>query len=282
MRILFCGDVVARSGRDVIQKYIPHLKKAWALDSVIVNGENAQHGLGLSEKVCDALYKAGVDVITTGNHVWDCKGMFSYIEKDPRVIRPINFMNTVPGKGFFVHDTPKGAILVLNAMGQVFMSPQLDNAFPILSDFLKVYPLGRNKIKAIIVDFHAEATAEKIALGYHLDGTVSLVVGTHTHVPTNDARLLDKGTAFLTDAGMCGDYRSIIGFPCDDEALAARYLKKVPLANKPEPPQGEGTLCGVFLETNDQTGLATRVHSVRLGANFSEVCPDDLPCRGGG
>lgn len=274
MKILFCGDINARSGREVVQKYIPYLKKTWKLDCVIANGENAQHGCGITEKTCAALYECGVDVITTGNHVWDQKEIFSYIEKDPRLLRPINFIDTVPGKGFYVHKTIKGDILVINAMGQIFVRPTLDNPFPIIENLLKLYKLGQRNLKAIIVDFHAEATSEKIALGYFLDGVVSMVVGTHTHVPTSDTRILPKSTAFMSDCGMCGDYNSIIGAPID--SLTARYLKKIPMMKKPDPAQNQGTLCGVYLETNDETGMARLIRAVRIGPHLPETWPEHL------
>ncbi|MDR0632856.1 MAG: YmdB family metallophosphoesterase [Holosporales bacterium] len=271
MRILFCGDVVARSGREVIQKYIPYLRKKMSLDCVIVNGENAQHGCGIAGVNCRLFYESGVDVITTGNHVWDHKEMFSYIGTDPRVIRPINFIDSVPGKGFFLCHTPKGDILVINAMGQVFMRPVLDNPFPIIANLLKLHQLTRNNLKAIVIDLHAETTSEKIGLAYYLDGRVSMVVGTHTHVPTADARILPCGTGFLSDAGMCGDYASIIGAPL--ETLPFRFLKKVPQPKRPDPTNGKGTLCGVYLETDDSTGLAVAIHSICLGGGV----PNNIP-----
>lgn len=275
MRLLFCGDVVGRSGREVVQKWVPVLKKSWGLDAVIVNGENSQHGCGLSQKTCAALYASGADVLTTGNHVWDCREMLSYIESDPRVIRPLNCEATVPGRGFTLFSTTKGEVLVINLMGQVFMRPQLDNPFPLVRDFLKSYSLGRNGVRAIVVDFHAEASAEKMAMGYFLDGQVSLVVGTHTHIPTADARILAKGTAYMTDAGMCGDYQSIIGYPL--EGITNRYVRKLPETSKTGPTQGEATLCGVFLETDDTSGLAKRIDSVCLGPNLKEAWPEGLP-----
>lgn len=271
MKILFCGDVVGRSGREAVKKYVPELKRIANLDAVIINGENAQHGSGASAKTCEELFKNGADVITMGNHVWDCREMLSYIEKAPRVLRPMNFMETVPGRGFTVFPTPKGSILVVNAMGQVFMHPQLDNPFPLFDRLLKTHAIGTHNIRAIVVDFHAEATSEKMALGYYLDGRVSLVVGTHTHVPTADEQILNKGTAYMTDAGMCGDYHSIIGFPIN--AIPSRYLKKVPMTKKPEPTEGEGTLSGVYVETNDKTGLAQKVAPVRLGGLLPETSP---------
>jgi metallophosphoesterase (TIGR00282 family) len=262
MKILFCGDVVARSGRTVIKKYIPSLRTQWRLDCVIVNGENAQHGFGISDKTANELFDSGVDVITTGNHIWDCKEMFSYIEKEPRIIRPLNFAESVPGHGFCIHKTPIGNVLVINAMGQVFMNPQLDNAFPIIRNLLNSYKLGANQIKAIIVDFHAEATAEKVALAYYLDGLVTAVLGTHTHVPTADERILPNGTAFMSDVGMCGDYASIIGFSL--ATIGHRYLKKIPMIEKPGPSTGPATLCGVVIETNDETGVCSKISAVRL------------------
>ncbi|MDR2464410.1 MAG: TIGR00282 family metallophosphoesterase [Holosporales bacterium] len=275
MKILFCGDVVARSGRDVIKKYIPYLKKTWGIDCVIANGENMQHGCGLSAKTCEELMQVGVDVITTGNHVWDNKEMLSFIEMNHCVIRPINFADTVPGRGFALFQTCIGDVLVINVMGQIFITPVLDNPFPILSNFLKSYKIGSDKLKAIVIDFHGEATSEKIAMAYYLDGQVSLVVGTHTHVPTADARILPNGTAFLSDAGMCGDYSSIIG--ASIETLSCRYLKKIPMKKSLEPPSGEGTLCGVYIETDDETGLSKVIHPIRLGKVLATTWPQSLP-----
>lgn len=279
MRVLFCGDIVARSGREVIQRYIPYLRRTWRLDCVIANGENAQHGCGMSKANCTSFYNCGVDVITTGNHVWDQKEMLSYIETDPRVVRPINFMDSVPGKGFYIHESTNGKILVINAMGQAFIKPMLDNPFPMIAHFLDSYKLGEQQLNAIVVDFHAEATSEKIGLALYLDGRVSLVVGTHTHVPTADARILPNGTGFLSDAGMCGDYNSIIGAPI--ESLSSRFLKKTPMLKHPDPAVGRGTLCGVYLETDNQTGKARLVEPVCLGKWLKERVPGkfekDLP-----
>lgn len=269
MKILFCGDVVGRSGRDVVKAYIPHLKEEKKLDAVIINGENAQHGCGVSPKTCTELFKSGADVITTGNHIWDCREMLSYVESAPHVLRPLNFMDAVPGRGFTFFETSKGTVLVVNVMGQVFMRPELDNPFPMLDRLLQTYPMGTKNIRAIVVDFHAEATSEKMALGYHLNGRVSLVAGTHTHVPTADAQILDKRTAYITDVGMCGDYHSLIGFPI--ETIPFRYIKKIPMLKKPNPAQGAGTLCGVYIETDDATGLATKIKPLRLGGCLPEV-----------
>jgi metallophosphoesterase (TIGR00282 family) len=274
MKILFCGDVVARSGRDVIKKHIPRLKARWGLDCVIANGENAQHGCGLSARTCGELYSAGVDVITTGNHVWDCREMFSYIERDARVIRPINYANSVPGRGWTTCETPKGNVLVINVLGQVFMNPVLDNGFHIVQSLLTSHPLCANNIKAIIVDFHAEATAEKIAMAYFLDGLVSAVLGTHTHVPTADERILPRGTGFISDVGMCGDYASLIGH--STESITSRYLKKVPMTEKPGPATGQATLCGAYVETNDATGACVRISPVVIDGALREITPFPL------
>lgn len=279
MKILFCGDVVARSGRETIQRYVPFLKQKWRLDCVVVNGENAQHGCGLSKANCEFLYNCGADVITTGNHVWDQREMLSYIETDPRVVRPINFMDSVPGKGFFIHESTNGRTLIINAMGQTFIKPTLDNPFPIIASFLESSPISDQNFNAIIIDFHAEATSEKIGLAIFLDGRVSLVVGTHTHIPTADARILPNGTGFLGDAGMCGDYYSIIGAPI--ESLSSRFIKKTPMLRHPEPAIGRGTLCGVYLETDNRTGKASLVESVCIGKWLKERVPEkfekDLP-----
>lgn len=273
MRILICGDVVARSGRETVQRYVPYLKRAWALDCVIANGENAQHGYGITARACQEMYDSGVDVITTGNHVWDQKELLSYIEQDPRVVRPINFMDTVPGKGFYKLYTPKGDVLVVSALGQIFVRPTLDNPFPILDNFLRSYALGQSNLKAIVVDFHAEATSEKLALGFHLDGRITCIVGTHTHVPTADARILPNGTAYISDLGMCGDYVSVIGAPISE--TNARYIRKIPLTGKSQPASGEGTLCALYIETDEQTGLSKRACPVRLGPNLDPTWPAD-------
>jgi metallophosphoesterase (TIGR00282 family) len=264
MKILYCGDVVGRSGRDALAKYIPRLRKEWSLDFVIVNGENAAHGFGITKGICKDFYDLGVDVITTGNHIWDQKEIITYIDQDKRLLRPINYPATAPGRGHTILPTANGQeVLVINAMARLFMDP-LDDPFQGVDEIITKYPLG-GKIAAIIVDFHGEASSEKMSMGYFCDGRASLVVGSHSHVPTADARILPKGTAYQTDAGMCGDYNSIIGMEIN--VPLARFVRKMP-TDRMSPSLGEGTLCGVYLETDDKTGLPIKFSAVRLGPHL--------------
>jgi len=269
MRILFCGDLVGRSGRDVVIERLPALRRDLGLDLVVVNGENAAGGFGISQKICDELYKAGADCITTGNHVWDQKETISFIGSDPRLLRPINFPAGTPGKGSGVYQTARGKkVLVANVMARLFMDP-LDDPFQAADQLLKAHRMGGN-VDAIVIDFHGEATSEKMAMGHFLDGRVSLVVGTHTHVPTADHMILTKGTAYQTDAGMCGDYDSVIGM--EKSIPVARFTKKMP-TERLSAALGPGTLCGIFVETDDATGLAKRIEPVRLGGKLSQMLP---------
>ncbi len=275
MRLLFCGDIVGRSGREVVLRYIPQLKKEWALDAVIANGENAAHGFGISAPICNDLFACGVDVITGGNHSWDQKGSAQLISQEKRLLRPINYPDGTPGQGYHIFTTKKGAsLLVINAMGRLFMDP-LDDPFRAIDSVLKKYPLG-GQIKAIVLDFHGEASSEKMAMGHFCDGSASFVVGTHTHIPTADAQILPKGTAYQTDAGMCGDYNSVIGM--DKVVPLARFITKRP-TEKMAPAMGEGTFCGVYVETDDQTGLAQLISPVRLGARLQTIIPTHLSLR---
>jgi 2',3'-cyclic-nucleotide 2'-phosphodiesterase len=269
MRLLFCGDLVGRSGRDVVLENLPRVKRELALDFVIANGENAAGGFGISEKICAELYAAGVDVITTGNHVWDQKETIGFIDRDPRLLRPTNFPKGTPGRGSGVYQTARGRkVMVVNVMGRLFMDP-LDDPFATVERDLAGQRLG-GTVDAIVVDIHAEATSEKQAMGHYLDGRVSLVVGTHTHVPTADDQVLPKGTAFQSDAGMCGDYDSVIGM---EKAIpVARFVRKVP-TDRLSPALGAGTLCGLYLETDDRTGLARRVAPLRLGGRLRPHWP---------
>jgi metallophosphoesterase (TIGR00282 family) len=274
MRILFCGDLVGRSGRDVVVERLPSLRRDLGLDLVVANGENAAGGFGITQKICDELYKAGVDCITTGNHVWDQKETIAFIGSDPRLLRPINFPAGTPGKGSGVYQTARGKkVLVANLMGRLFMDP-LDDPFQAVDQLLKAHRLpdsrGSGNVDAVLIDFHGEATSEKMAMGHFCDGKVSLVVGTHTHVPTADHMILAKGTAYQTDAGMCGDYDSVIGM---EKAIpVARFTRKMP-TERLSAALGPGTLCGTFIETEDATGLAKRVEPVRLGGKLSQVVP---------
>jgi metallophosphoesterase (TIGR00282 family) len=261
MRILFCGDLVGRAGRTAAVEMLPRLRRELSLDFVVVNGENAAGGFGITEQICNQLYAAGVDVITTGNHVWDQKETMTFIARHPRLLRPENFPAGAPGQGHGVFEAAGGRrVLVVNLMGRLFMDA-LDDPFAVVAARLAAYRLGENA-DAILVDFHAEATSEKGALGHFLDGQVSVVVGTHTHIPTADARILSGGTAYMTDAGMSGDYDSVIGM--EKTVPIARFTSKLP-TERMVPANGPATLCGLFVETDDRTGLALRAVAFREG-----------------
>jgi 2',3'-cyclic-nucleotide 2'-phosphodiesterase len=263
MRILFCGDVMGRPGRDAVKRHVPTLRRDLRLDLVVVNAENAAAGRGLTERLCGELYDSGVDVLTTGNHVWDQREIIPYIGRDPCLLRPANFPPGTPGAGWRLHPLGDGRnALVVNLMGRLFMEP-LDDPFAGLDSLLADYPLG--KVAAILVDFHAEASSEKMALAHFADGRVSAVFGSHCHVPTADAQLLRGGTAYQTDAGMCGDYDSVIGL--QKEPAVRRFVTRMP-GERPQVAEGEGTLCGILLETDDPSGLARRVEPVRLGGRL--------------
>ncbi len=269
MTILLRGDVVGRSGRDAIKAHLPRLKCDLAIDLAIVNAENAAHGFGLTERLAGELYDAGADILTTGNHVWDQRDLIPYIPRDNRLLRPANFPEGTPGAGWCLHPLDGGrTVLVVNLMGRLFMDA-LDDPFARLQSILAQYPLGRGA-SAIIVDFHGEATSEKMAFGHFADGRVSAVVGTHTHVPTADAQILQGGTAFISDAGMCGDYDSVIGM--QKEASVRRFVTKMP-GEKAKPAEGEATLCGVFVAIDDMTGLARHIEPVRVGGRLSPHMP---------
>jgi hypothetical protein len=273
MRLLFCGDVVGRSGREVVCEHLPRLRRELALDFVVVNGENAAGGFGITEKICAELYAAGTDVITTGNHVWDQKETVGFIGGDPRLLRPINYPAGTPGKGAAVFPAPRGRkVMVINPMGRLFMDP-LDDPFALVERELASQRLGAT-VDAIIVDVHAEATSEKMAMGHLLDGRVSLVVGTHTHVPTADSQILPKGTAYQTDAGMCGDYDSVIGM--EKAVPIARFTRKLP-TERLAAASGPATLCAVFVETDDRSGLARAVSPLRIGGRLTPHWPEIAP-----
>lgn len=267
MKLLFCGDVVGRAGRDAVLKYVPKLRQELALDFVIVSGDNAAGGFGINPENARDFLKNGVDVLTGGDHVWDQKEIVPYLAQEKRILRPHNFPETAPGTGVRLYETAKGQkILVLHLLGQVFHREYLDNPFHAAEKALAGYTLGAN-VAAIFVDFHAEATSEKTAMGHFLDGRVSAVVGSHTHIPTADARILKGGTAYQTDAGMCGDYDSVIGF--DPAGPLTRFLTKMH-KTRMEPAKGEATLCGVYVETDDATGLAREVRTIRKGGILGE------------
>ena len=261
MKILFLGDVVGISGCSKLMSSLLGEIQSKEIDFVIVNGENAaSQGVGLTKEICKDFFNCGVDVITTGNHVWDQKEIMEFIDKEERLLRPKNLFEPAPGKGFNVYSTKEGVkIGVLNLMGNVFMK-KCEDVFDVSEQFMKQHKL-KNNYDLLIVDFHGEITSEKNAIGHFFDGNATLVVGTHTHIPTNDARILKGGTAYQTDAGMCGDYDSVIGM--DKENSISRFLKKN--SKKHFPAIGEATLCGVIVECDITTGLAKNIKSYIYG-----------------
>jgi metallophosphoesterase (TIGR00282 family) len=270
MKILFLGDVVGRAGRTAIIERLAKLRADWKLDFVVVNGENASAGMGLTGEHAKALLAAGADVLTLGDHAFDQKDMLSFINSDPRIIRPINFAKDAPGKGFRLFSTQRGQkVLVTQVLGQVFMKRPFDDPFSALEPVLKAHPLG-GMANAVLVDVHCEATSEKMGIGHYCDGRASVVVGTHTHVPTADAQILPGGTAFQADAGMCGDYNSVIGM--EKAEPLRRFITGMP-KGRFTPASGEATLSGLYVETDDRTGKATRVEMVRQGGRLSQSGP---------
>ncbi len=269
MRILFLGDIVGRSGREAFVERVPGLRRDLALDLVVVNGENASHGFGLAPDMARAFLAAGADVITLGNHAWDRREIIPYLEEERRVIRPINFPPGTPGHGAVVVEVPGDRrALVVNAMGRLFMDP-LDDPFRAIQAELAKHRLGQSILAAILYVL-CVATRVAQAFGHSFDGLASLVIGTHTHVPTADHQILPGGTAYQTDAGMCGDFDSVIGMQKGGASL--RFWRKMP-GEKLSPAEGEATLCGLFVETDDATGLATRVAPLRQGGRLSQAMP---------
>lgn len=269
MKILFLGDVMGRAGRQAITQHLPRLRTEWALDFVVVNGENATSGMGLSGAHAKALLDAGADCLTLGDHAFDQKDMLQFIENEPRIIRPLNFSKAAPGKGARVFTANGRKVLVTQVLGQVFMKRPFDDPFSATEHVFRAHPLG-GAVHAAIVDVHAEATSEKMAMGHWCDGRASLVVGTHTHVPTADAMILPKGCGYLTDAGMCGDYHSVIGM--EREEPLRRFITGMPKARF-TPATGEATLSGVYIETDDATGKTTRIEMVRNGGRLQMAGP---------
>jgi 2',3'-cyclic-nucleotide 2'-phosphodiesterase len=270
MRILFIGDIVGRAGRAVVLEHMPRLIADWQLDLVVVNGENAAGGFGITEAIYNELIDAGADCVTLGNHAWDQREALVFIERAPRLVRPANYPPGTPGRGAVLIETKNGQrALVVNAMGRIFMDA-LDDPFAVVDRELNACALKR-EVDAIVLDMHCEASSEKQAMGYFCDGRASLVVGTHTHVPTSDHRVMPGGTAFVTDVGMCGDFDSVIGM-AKDEPLT-RFMRKIPGA-KFEPAMGPATLCAIAVETDDKTGLAAKVGAVRLGGALEEARPN--------
>jgi metallophosphoesterase (TIGR00282 family) len=270
MRILFLGDIVGRSGRVAVVDLLPGLIKDWKLDFVAINGENSAGGFGITEAIYNELVEIGADAITLGNHSWDQREALVFIERAPKLIRPLNYPAGTPGRGAAMLDAKNGKrVLVINALGRVFMD-QLDDPFAAIEKELDICKL-KEHADAIIVDMHAEATSEKQALGYILDGRISLQVGTHTHAPTSDHRILPQGTAYISDIGMCGDYESVLGMNKDEPIR--RFQTKIP-SGRFEPSTGVATVSGLAVETDDATGLAVKLAPVRIGGVLDETRPD--------
>ena len=267
MKILFLGDIIGKPGRDAVAAELPGLKTALKPDLVIANGENAAHGFGLTRAIAEEFFGMGIDVISTGNHWADQKEILTYIETEDRVLRPRNYPRGTPGRGANLYQTPAGSVLVINVMGRVFMDA-LDDPFAAVDAELNACPLGE-AADAVVVDMHAETTSEKMAMGHFCDGRASLVVGTHTHVPTADAQILPGGTAYQSDAGACCDYDSVIGM--DKAEPVQRFVRKLS-GSRFTPATGPATVCGVFVETGAK-GLATRIDPVRVGGRLQQALP---------
>jgi len=270
MRILFLGDIIGRPGREVVAAELPRLREHLKLDIVIANGENAAGGFGLTRNVANDLFAVGIDVLTTGNHWLDQREILTFINDEDRILRPRNYPPGTPGRGANVFQGRSGArILVVNVMGRVFMDP-LDDPFAAVDAELNACPL-REGADAILIDIHAEASSEKMALGHFCDGRASAVIGTHTHVPTADAQILPGGTAYQGDAGACADFDSVIGM--DKEEPLRRFTTKIS-GGKMKPADGPATLCGVYVVTDDATGLAARIEPVRVGPRLMPALPE--------
>ena len=276
MRIGFFGDVVGRSGREGIATRLPGLRRRLGLDFVVVNAENAAGGFGITEATAAELFAAGADCLTLGNHSWDQREALTYIVREERLIRPLNYprLAQAPGRGAHLYEIAGGRrVLVINLLGQRNMEPILDDPFSAVDRELEACPLGQ-ACDAIIVDMHGDVTSEKMAMGHFCDGRASLVVGSHSHVPTADAQVLPGGTAYQTDAGACADYDSVIGN--DKEEPLRRFTTRIS-GGRFKPAEGPATVCGVFVETDPRTGLAVRVEPIRLGGRLIQAMPQLEP-----
>lgn len=270
MRFLFFGDVLGRAGRTAILDHIPSLRDRLNADAVIINGENTAAGFGITGKLADEFLSHGVDIISGGNHTFDQKEILPRLDSDTRLLRPLNYPPGTPGRGITTLDVSGGRkIVVISVLARTFMQA-LDCPFRAVDQALKTVRLGSQRVAAILVDFHGDATSEKMAMGHYLDGRVSAVIGTHSHVPTADAQILDGGTAYQTDAGMCGDYNSVIGMQKDEPVQ--RFVSRIP-KGRFTPALGEATLCGVMVDTDDKTGLATQIEPIRLGPRLINTQP---------
>lgn len=260
LRFIYCGDVVGRPGREAVLNNIDFIRKKYVPDAVIVNVENAAHGFGVTPGICRDFLDKGIDGLVTGNHVWQQRDILSFLNENKRIIRPLNYPEDLPGRGCMEINLPDGRkIVVVQVLGRLYMEA-VDCPVQTINKVLKNYVLGKNAA-AILVDIHAEATSEKLAFGYYLDGKVSAVAGTHTHVPTADARILPQGTAYITDVGMCGNYDSVLGFDIQEPVnrLARRYT-----GMRLSPATGKGTLWGIVVDTDDNSGLATAIEQISI------------------
>jgi len=259
LRILYCGDLVGRAGRNAIIRHIKTVREKYKADAVIINGENACHGFGISAAVAEELLNSGVDGITTGNHIWQQKEIFPFLDQSSQIVRPLNYPENLPGKGAQLLEINGKKLLIAQVLGRLFMPP-INSITEPLDELLKYYRLGKT-VDAILIDIHGEATSEKLALGYYLDGRVSLVAGTHTHVPTADARILPDKTGYITDVGMCGDFDSVLGF--EPQTPMERLAEKMTAQNRLIPANGkELTIWGVLVET-DSDGLCANITQIR-------------------
>lgn len=269
MKLLFCGDVIGKAGRRIVFEMVPKLRQKLGLDMVIVNAENATHGFGLSPSHYEAFLKHGADVITLGNHSFDKPEIFSVLETKNNIVRPLNFPENTIGQGWCIFTTATGVrVAIVQLIGRVYMK-SAEDPFNMMETWLQKHVKGVD-YDVLFVDFHAEATAEKCAMGHFLDGRASMVVGTHTHIPTADYRLLPQGTAYMTDVGMCGDYDSVIGMVTAG-ALARFYSPEH--KGRLQPAENNRTFCAVYAEFNEMTGMPVRILPVRIGA-FLDNTPE--------
>ena len=260
MKLFYCGDIVGRSGRDAVMQNINRIKSEYKPDVLLLNVENAAHGFGVTAPICQGFLDAGADILVTGNHFLNQQDIAPFLDKCKVIVRPANIPSFNPGHGYITYELPDGRqILVIQLLGRLFMEA-VDCPVQTVDNILKNYNLERN-IDTIFVDIHAEATSEKLSLGYYLDGKVSCVVGTHTHVPTADARILPHGTAYITDVGMCGDYDSVLGFEKD---VPIKRLRRSFMNERLTPALGAGTIYAVFIETDDKTGLAKQIRQIKI------------------
>ncbi len=270
MRILFLGDVVGRAGRRFVAETLPAFIKTHGIEFTIINGDNAAHGFGLSPSVCRELFNAGADVITSGNHGWTSKDIVPFLDEENRLLRPANYPQGAPGKGRGFYTLKDGRkIAVLHLQGRSFMDT-IENPFHEAQRWTETLKLGKD-VQAMLIDFHAETTSEKMALGQFCDGKVSFVVGTHTHIPTADAQILPQGTAYLTDAGMCGCFNSVIGMK--KEEPLRRFLTNLSQEKYEPAKDTEPTVCGALVITNDISGLAEKIYMIRYGGRLEPSLP---------